>query len=236
MLQPHRMPLALSVVLISALSGCSAAPAPSPMADEPRNQIIYVIGRDWHTDVAVPASELTGPLAGLERIFPGARYFSFGFGERRYLLAQDKTLADMLLALWPSPGLMLVTALRAPPSAAFGPAHVVPLHISEAGRKALLTFVGRYFGLGSGGDLRLAASGPYPGSLFFASPGTYSATYTCNTWTADALRAAGLPVAGDGVLWAAQVMKQAREVSAIQRSDFAAPGRSGLLQSGQADN
>jgi len=206
------------------------------MADEPGDPIIYVIGRDWHTDVAVPASELTGPLGGLERVFPGAQYFSFGFGERRYVLAQEKTFADMLLALWPGPGLMMVTGLRAPPSEAFGPAHVVPLRVSETGRKALLTFVGRYFGLGSGGDLRLAGNGPYPGSLYFASPGTYSAIYTCNTWTADALRAAGLPVEGDGVLFAAQVMNRARDVSTVQRSDVAALGRSGLLQSGQANN
>jgi uncharacterized protein (TIGR02117 family) len=233
LLQPYGMLLLLAVFLTSALAGCRAAPGLPSMADQPGGRIIYVIGRDWHTDVAVPASELTGPLGGLKRIFPGAQYFSFGFGERNYVLARKKTFADMLLASWPSPGLMMVTALRAPPAEAFGPAHTVSLRVSEAGRKALLAFVDRYFDLGSDGDLRVTARGPYPGSLFFGSLGTYSAIYTCNTWTADALRAAGLPVAGTGVLFAAQVMQQVREVSMVQTRDVEAFGRSSLLQTEQ---
>jgi uncharacterized protein DUF2459 len=97
------------------------------------------VGRDWHTDVVIPASELAGPLGGLERLFPGARYFSFGFGERNYVLARRRTFANLLLALWPGPGLMLVTGLRAPPSEAFGPSRVVTLRISETGRSARLS-------------------------------------------------------------------------------------------------
>jgi hypothetical protein len=59
------------------------------------------------------------------------------------------------------------------------------------------------------------ADGPYPGSLFYASSGTYSGFYTCNTWTADALRVGGLPVSSDGVLFAGQVMDRARRAASL---------------------
>jgi len=48
-------------------------------------------------------------------------------------------------------------------------------------------------------------AGPYPGSLFLPASRDYSALYTCNTWTAEGLAAAGLPVAPAGILFAAQV-------------------------------
>jgi hypothetical protein len=58
---------------------------------------------------------------------------------------------------------------------------------------------------GSGGRGRRRAAvriapGPYPESAFYASSGTYSLDYTCNTWTATALKAAGLPIQASGVV------------------------------------
>ena len=221
-------------LLVGALPGCSATSGPSHRVGAADAATIYVVGRDWHTDIAIPASELAGPLGGLERLFPGARYFSFGFGERDYVLARRRTFASVLLALWPSPGLVLVTGLRAPPSEAFGPSRVVTLRISETGRSALLAFLGGYFEGGAHGSLRVAARGPYPGSMFFASSGTYSAVHTCNTWTADALQAAGLPVTASAVLFAAQVMEQAREVGADQERGGKPRAPPGLLQAAHA--
>lgn len=232
---PQCRALLLSVgLLVSALPGCSATRELTYRVGAADTATIYVVGRDWHTDIAIPASELIGPLGGLESLFPGARYFSFGFGERNYVLARRRTFAKMLLALWPGPGLVLVTGLRTPPSEAFGPSHVVTLRTSETGLAALLAFLGGYFEGGPHGNLRVAARGPYPGSMFFASPGTYSAVYTCNTWTADALQAAGLPLTSSGVLFAAQVMEQAREVSTDQERGSEPHAPPGLLQAAHA--
>jgi len=47
-----------------------------------------------------------------------------------------------------------------------------------------------------------------PGGIFYAANGTYNATYTCNTWAADALRAGGIPVNSAGVVFAGQLTNQ----------------------------
>jgi uncharacterized protein (TIGR02117 family) len=213
--------LLLAFFLVGALPGCSTAPKPPDRAGAADTATIYVVRRGWHTDIVLPASELSGRLTQLERIFPDARYVSFGFGERNYVLARRTTFADMLLALWPGPGLMLVTGLWGTPSEAFGASHVVTLRVSETGRDALIRFISFFFAAGPHGVLRVAAPGPYSGSLFFVSPGTYSAVFTCNTWVADALHRAGLPVTAAGVLFAAQVIGQAREVGADQSHQIA---------------
>ena len=58
------------------------------------------------------------------------------------------------------------------------------------------------------GTPRRIGTGPYPQSAFYASTGTYNLGHTCNTWTAEALQVAGLPVSPAGVVFAGQVLDQ----------------------------
>jgi hypothetical protein len=44
--------------------------------------------------------------------------------------------------------------------------------------------------------------------VFYAATGTYDLSHTCNTWTAEALRAAGAPVSAAGVVFAGQLLDQ----------------------------
>ena len=204
----------LTSIIGWTLTGCGTTPANSDTA--PQLATLYVIGRGWHTDIGLPVEEIAGPLAGLEQQFPGVRYLVFGFGERGYLLSRDKDLGHMLLALFPGPGAMLVTALRSPPSAAFGASHVIALRLSHAGIDRVSGFLWRYLKTDARGAPQVIADGPYPGSLFYASAGTYALGHTCNTWTAEALRAGGLPFRETGVLFADQVFAQARRVAESQ--------------------
>ena len=195
---------------VLCLVACSAAPShPATVVPEGAERI-YVIDRGWHTDIGLPVAELHGTLASVAADFPGATFVSVGFGDRAYLLDRDTNLLDMLRALFPGKAALLVTGLRAPPEAAFGADNVVTLAIAKPQLDALEAYLARYFaGDRTGQPLRLA-DGPYPGSLFFASDATYDALHTCNTWTSEILRAGGFPVSPTWVIFAPQVMAQAR--------------------------
>jgi hypothetical protein len=52
----------------------------------------------------------------------------------------------------------------------------------------------------------------------------YSALYTCNTWAADTLRSAGLPVRSTMTLLAGQLWRQVTRLAADPRLRAAAPG------------
>jgi hypothetical protein len=58
--------------------------------------------------------------------------------------------------------------------------------------------------------------GFFRGRKLFDSRLRYNSDFTCNTWTLQALAAAGLPVAPDGVVWSRQVMRQVRRVAQAQ--------------------
>ena len=200
------MKLALLVFLLAlAVAGCSDPPPSDP---GPPVATIFVVERGWHTDIGLAAGKELGPLRPFEKEFPGARFFVFGFGERGYLEAPEKTPGLMLRALFPSEGAVLVTALNASPEEAFAEYRVIPRPVSQEGLERLTGFIAGSIDWTPDGRPRLAARGPYDGSLFYVSPARYDLFDTCNTWTARALRAAGEPVSAFGVITTAQLVGQ----------------------------
>jgi hypothetical protein len=209
----------LAVLAAAALFGCAASnpSALNPSDGMPRDAIVYIIGRGWHTDIGLPIEEIAAPLNALTESFPGVRFLTFGFGDRTYLLDRDTTMFTMLAALLPGRGALLVTALRATPGAAFGEPNVVPLHISQLDLVRLQQRLWLEFQPSSDEAPVMIADGPYPGSLFYVASAPYSGLYTCNTWTAAMMRAAGLPMPIGGVLFASQVMGMARWIATQQK-------------------
>ncbi|MDQ2802393.1 MAG: DUF2459 domain-containing protein [Pseudomonadota bacterium] len=212
-----RRPIGPYLALLAplAIPGCTTRPgrADTPLAP-PGAAIVYVIDRGWHTDIGLPVAELGDTkLATIATAFPGARFLVFGFGERAYVLARHKTLGTMLAALLPSRAVILVTALAAVPADAFTPDSVVALRVTRSAADRIADFTWASLEKDPRGKPRRLADGPYPGSLFYAAPGTYDVLHTCNTWTAEALQAGGLPVRSFGIVLSAQLDAQVRRLT-----------------------
>jgi hypothetical protein len=211
-----RATIATALLICGALLGaCSAAP-PRAVEHDARGSpdsaaVIYVVRRQWHVDIGFAAGDLQPPLAMLAAEFPGARTLLFGFGDRHYLLDQDRGVGGMLAALWPGAGVMLVTGLGASAQDAFGEGHVIELQVSVSQAAAAQRFVWQSLTAKKDAVTPLRV-GPYDGSLYYASPQRYSALHTCNTWAAQALQAAQLKVHSAGVVFAGQLWSQARRL------------------------
>ena len=201
------------LLIVSAMAGTVGACAtpPPPIADDgphAHETAVAVIERGRHTDIALPADALTGPAASLRQAFPGVKFFVFGFGDRAYLMAHGATVGQSIAALFPSPGVILVTALNTTPDRAFAADRTVALRLSCTRLNAVTSFIQRALVVKPGGALQRLGDGPYPGSAFYATGTTYDLLYDCNRWTADALRSGGFGVVSRGVILASQVMPQ----------------------------
>ncbi len=196
-----------------ALASCATAPPPERFSG-PAQETVYVIGRGWHTEIGLSVAALRPPLSALAARYPGAEALSFGFGDRAFVLHHG--IDDALGALLPNPGLILLTVLNTTPTAAFGAAHVVALPVTRGGFDAISAYVWNSLASENGRLPPPYGNGPYPGSVFYASRVTYDAFETCNTWVARALHAGGLPIDAAGVLFASQVMSQARALDPAQ--------------------
>lgn len=198
-----------------ALPGCGSTSSPAYREAAPGDGVtIYVIAAGWHTEIALPVHVIHDPLAAVAPEFPGARYLSFGWGERNYYMARAPTVGDAMNALFPGPAVLLVTPLYQPPRESRAHAQVFELRLSTAGLDGLSRHLWAAFDRSADGRPRRLAAGHAPGSAFYAATGTYSSSYTCNTWTAEALRVGGVPVTPSGVVFAGQLTDQLQSLSA----------------------
>jgi uncharacterized protein (TIGR02117 family) len=202
-----RWPAILSLLVFSwsPADGAAAMPAPPVPA---RGDIVYVIADGWHTEVALPVSEISGALARLAAAFPGAPYLIFGWGARDFYMARNPGLGDLLRATVPGPAIMLVIPLGIRPTTYLGLANARAMPLSREGVANLSEFLWDSVAKNQAGAPVRAGDGPYPQSVFYAATATYDASNTCNTWTAEALHAAGLPVTAAGVVFAGQLVDQ----------------------------
>jgi uncharacterized protein (TIGR02117 family) len=200
--------IAIAWVLYGLLGCGTAIPVKPDAGPAPPHEAIYVISGGWHTEVGLPVEALGGSLRALKRDLPSARYLVFGWGARDYYMAQNFGIGDLLRAAVPGPAIMLVIPLETSPEAFFGASNVYALPAPPNGVQRLSRFLWDYLVNGESGTPRRIGAGPYPQSVFYASTGSYNLGHTCNTWTAEALRAAGLPVNTAGVVFAGQVLDQ----------------------------
>ena len=215
LIRRRRLLLAALPAATACATACATRPLPPPAAIAgPATETVHLVRRGWHTDIGLAVPDLHGRLAALAADWPGASHLVLGFGERAYLLSPYRSLADMAMALLPGPGAMLVTGLSVPPVEAFGAADTLTLRVSAEGMARLQRYLAESFEWEADGAPRRLAEGPYAGARFYGAALRYSAGFTCNTWAAEALAQAGLPVRVDGVVFAHQVLEQARRLAA----------------------
>jgi hypothetical protein len=183
---------------------------------------LFIVKRGWHIDVGVAVQELAPPLRVVQAELPQARYLLFGFGDRRYLTARSRRLDALLAALRPGAALILLTGLTDTPQDAFGAraVRIVPLEAQQM--RAVQDFIWQTLVHARSLPTRVQ-SGPYGGSEYLAAQPRYSGLHTCNSWAAEVLRAADLPVHVRGVIFAWQLWRQLPRLQRAQRQRHVPP-------------
>ncbi len=213
-------------IIAVSVAGCANAIPSSgaPLSVHPSiaayPKLIGVVEDGWHTELLLPATEVDSSLSDIRHWFPKAKYLIFGWGNRYYYMARDPGWLSGLDALFPSSSVILIQGLSKNPQKIFSPdIHIRWLCISGTGLAHMDTYLAGYLrGGGPKGGLIELGHGPWAHSWFFASTGTYDALHTCNTWTAQALRIAGLPISSQGVVFADQIDSEVAQLHSCTSS------------------
>ena len=196
------------------LATCETAPPPPPDDDGSRTHLVRVASNGWHTAIIVPATALAGTgLLPEAADFPDAAFLEFGWGDRVYYPAKEKTLTMTLAAaLVPTAAVMHMAGLAAAPEdgTSSGP-EVVSVALTEAGLGRLVEALSTEFERPAGGRAAPVSRGLYPGSRFYHARGQFHLFNTCNTWTARMLRAAGVALSPSGIVTADGLMARLRD-------------------------
>ena len=209
----------LAGLMAVTLSGCAAGrllDAAPPVPPEKLTEEVVVLDDGWHTEILLQAGSLDGGLRELRASFPTASWISFSFGERRYELQEKHNAFDNLLAILPGPGIVMVIGHSDALNNGDASMHVTRLRVSRAGLEHLVDFIWNDFHKDEVANIQMLRNAPEWNMRVYASSASYDGTYTCNTWTLEALRAAGLETSPAGVLFASQAMEQIGRVARAQ--------------------
>ena len=191
----------LAVVLLVGLG--IVVPRPlwhdGPAVRTERSQQILVLSNPIHTDIAIPVdSDLLIRFAflrttGLDLDNPNLRYLIFGWGGRSFY-TETRTWADLKAG----PVLKSFALDRSVIHAELGgdipldASAVTVVDIDAEGLERLKQFILTSFDRSDSGPIPLPGSNYGPNDAFFEAQGYFNALMGCNTWTAAALRQAGL--------------------------------------------
>jgi uncharacterized protein (TIGR02117 family) len=170
---------------------------------------IFVVGHGWHTGLVLPPAHIASADWPELASFSEADYVEIGWGDEGFYRAQKITAGLVTkAAFWPTPSVLHLAAFRGDVETMFPHSDVVSLRLARADFDHLTEFISQTFD-------REAASeslgpGLYADSRFYRAKGKYFVPKTCNVWTAQALKVAGLRMRTWTSMTAESVLKQAR--------------------------
>lgn len=213
-LRAVRQLLVFAVLLTAACRSESVVTDPSQARPEDAQVPVYVLSNGWHSAIVLPRAALPEGTVPEADDFPGAAYLSFGWGDATYFPARDPTTAMALsAALRPSPAVLHLAGLASRPGEVFPADEVVELRTTPEGLAALVAFLDATFDRGGAERVQAREPGLYRFSLFYPATGQFHLFNTCNTWTAQGLRAGGWPVRASGTVTAEELMVQVRPLA-----------------------
>jgi hypothetical protein len=180
-------------VLAASASACVLTPAPAVgarAAGAGDCETVYVTSNGFHTGIAIPgaAAEDAGIAAG------GAPWVEFGWGEDGAYRGERLTPGLAVKAVLGGPGVLHVAPLKREPVGDWA----TPVAVSEAGLAVLTRQLGAEAVRDPAGRPVVAGPGKGERAVFLKARTPYRAWRTCNVWTAERLRAAGVPVRAAG--------------------------------------
>ena len=213
----HSLRRVLFLAMLTVLAGCAGDPPPPGMptvalAPAPHGEAgtVALLTHGWHTDIAVPVGEISGPLTMFVRRFPGAKNIVFGYGKRSFMVSREHTAGDWLDGPFPGRGAVEVSAIAADPAAAYGARHTMTIDLPPGGAARLSAFIWQSLAKDAAGRPVEVAPGGFKGSHVFAATSGYDLSHTCNTWSAQALAFTGLGIRWTGITFSSQIDAEAR--------------------------
>ena len=180
---------------------------------------VFVVHDAWHAAIVVKTADIPVAVLPEVRDFPSAEYLEFSWGDRDYFPAPDAGIGLALkAACWSSGSILHVVGFKEAVKNFFPNAKIIDIHLSEENFQRLIKFISDTFSRPNSPMPAEARPGLFPQGRFYAAEGRFSLLRTCNTWVAEALSSAGLPIRPGYVITAANLSHQLQPLAAGKNS------------------
>lgn len=206
--------IALFVYLFGPLSTAAATAAWECDRDARDCYSVFVVHSSWHAGLVLRKSDIAEKILPEIGDFPGAALIEFSWGDQDYFPDPNSgVLAALKAAFWSDGSVLHLVGFDGTVGDFYRGAEVIELRLSRDTFIRLTTFIASEF---SRGDLALPAK-PRPGlyaySRFYGATSKFSFARTCNTWVAEALSHAGVPIHAASVITASNLAAQLADLA-----------------------
>ncbi|HEY1268997.1 MAG TPA: DUF2459 domain-containing protein [Candidatus Binatia bacterium] len=201
---------AVALALLLCLFACTtiAQPDTPPVPAGTEKSVFFLNHNGWHSGLAFRRADIPPNLLPEAVDFPSAESLEFGWGDWDFYQASHAGPGLATRVAFFSRGSTLhVVGFNGAARDYFTEAEVYELTVSGEGFRNLIQFISDTFMRESGEKPR---PGLYPDSQFYPARGRFHLFRNCNTWAAEALRAAELPVDPYRVVTAGNLSSQVK--------------------------
>ncbi len=206
----------ICLVLCLTCACANSAPAEIRFGEEGTNgRSVFIVHDAWHAAIVIKKAEIPATVLPELRDFRSAEYLEFSWGDRDYFPAPDSKLGLALkAAFWSSGSILHIVGFIDAPQTAFPGAEIIEIDLSEEAFPRLIKFISDTFSRPYPPAPAEARPGLFPNGRFYYAEGKFSLLRTCNTWVAEALSFAGLPLRPRFVITAGNLSNQLRPFEA----------------------
>jgi uncharacterized protein (TIGR02117 family) len=213
----HQRSLCLAgLTLFVCLSAAypQAAPQWTCSNDDSNCRSVFIVHNSWHAAIVLRRSELSDRTMPELVDFPSAQFIEFSWGDKDYFPdPASGVFAAIKAALWSGGSVMHLVGFADSVGSFYRGATISELRLSIAAYDRVVGYINETFAREKSLGRARAAPGLFPDSRFYPASRNFSLLRTCNTWVAEALERAGLPISSGLVITAANLHSQ---VSAFQ--------------------
>ena len=156
---------------------------------------VFVTRSGWHSGIVIKRADLSERDLPELRDFPDAEYLEFGWGDWDYFQAPDPGIGLALkAAFWSSGSVLLVVGIKGALEHHFRGSEIVEIVLADQSFQRLIHFISGTFSRPNPAQPAEARPGLDSSSRFYRAQGNFYLSRNCNTWVAEALRSAGLPI------------------------------------------
>lgn len=209
----------LYIVLLLAMVACTGTlPPPNGGSGNGKTKSVFVAIHGWHSGIVVKAADMDANQWPEIADFAQAEHVEIGWGDWDYYQHPNPGLGTALkAAFWSSRSVLHVAGFKGSPAQVFHASDIIEISLSERDFKRLIEYISQTFLRPETDPSLPSRPGLYLDGRFYSARGSFHLFRTCNTWVAEALRAAGLPITPVYAISAGNLGYQVKRIGVVRQ-------------------
>jgi uncharacterized protein (TIGR02117 family) len=182
---------------------------------------VYFIKQNWHTAIVLKTSELDSSLFKEYNHFKKYKLIDIGWGDEEFYQYPDFDSGLAFNALfYKTPSTLRVEGITITQEVYFDVSEIViELILSNDQFKEICNYINDTFKMNEDDKTLILSRRADEQIIFYKANGDYHLLNTCNTWLANGLKQAGLPINNDIIL-TEQLFSELAKIGNVIKSDY----------------